>query len=240
VYPFWGRFFEVTALRKFGIGIFTAAAAFVVIAFIERQILHGQTVSAWWQIFAYVILTCSEVLVSITALEFSYKQAPLKMKSFVMALFYLSISLGNVMFAVVNSAIERPVRVASVEVGPETWVVTEEPTQFVVGQKIDFSQGSGIELVMPDGKGGPLQGTYLVGDVQGGRLKLVDVATRAPVVSFGTFDPAAKVSTARLVGPEYFLLFIGLGTLAGVVFIFYARTYKERAYVRPESGAAAS
>ena len=43
----------------------------------------------WWQILAYVVLTATEVLVSITALEFSYKQAPLRMKSFIMALFLL-------------------------------------------------------------------------------------------------------------------------------------------------------
>ena len=51
--------------------------------------------SVWWQILAYVVLTASEVLVSITALEFSYKQAPLRMKSFIMALFLFSTSVGQ-------------------------------------------------------------------------------------------------------------------------------------------------
>ena len=41
-------------------------------------------------------ITGAEVLVSITALEFSYTQAPNSMKSFIMGLFLLSVSLGNV------------------------------------------------------------------------------------------------------------------------------------------------
>jgi proton-dependent oligopeptide transporter, POT family len=42
------------------------------------------------------------VLVSITCLEFSYTQAPGKMKSVVMSLFLLSISAGNAFTSAVN------------------------------------------------------------------------------------------------------------------------------------------
>ncbi len=55
-----------------------------------------------WQILAYLVLTAAEVLVSVTCLEFSYTQAPKKMKSFVMSLFLLSVSAGNVLTALVN------------------------------------------------------------------------------------------------------------------------------------------
>ncbi|MBU6310051.1 MAG: MFS transporter, partial [Planctomycetes bacterium] len=44
----------------------------------------------------------AEILVSITCLEFSYTQAPPQMKSFVMSLYLLSISLGNLFTAAVN------------------------------------------------------------------------------------------------------------------------------------------
>jgi POT family proton-dependent oligopeptide transporter len=47
-------------------------------------------------------------MVSITCLDFSYTQAPKKMKSFIMAIFLLSISLGNAFTAVVNAVIENP------------------------------------------------------------------------------------------------------------------------------------
>ena len=55
-----------------------------------------------WQLFAYVVLTAAEVLVSITCLEFSYTQAPNKMKSLIMSLYLLSVSAGNFLTALVN------------------------------------------------------------------------------------------------------------------------------------------
>ena len=47
-------------------------------------------------------------MVSITCLEFSYTQAPKTMKSFVMAFFMLSISLGNLFTSAVNFIIRNP------------------------------------------------------------------------------------------------------------------------------------
>ena len=64
--------------------------------------------SVGWLILAYVLLTSAEVMVSITCLEFSYTQAPKKMKSFIMAVFLLSISLGNTFTALVNKFIQNP------------------------------------------------------------------------------------------------------------------------------------
>jgi POT family proton-dependent oligopeptide transporter len=71
IYPLWSKFFNVTPLRKIGIGFFLTASSFVIVSWIEQQIQNGHTVSAWWQILAYAVLSASEVLVSITGLEFS-------------------------------------------------------------------------------------------------------------------------------------------------------------------------
>jgi len=60
-----------------------------------------------WQFVAYVILTAAEVMVSITCLEFSYTQAPKKMKSLIQAVFLLSISVGNAFTAAVNAFIQN-------------------------------------------------------------------------------------------------------------------------------------
>ena len=65
----------------------------------------GYKPSIAWQFIAYIILTAAEVMVSITCLEFSYTQAPRKMKSFIMSVFLLSISLGNAITAAVNAII---------------------------------------------------------------------------------------------------------------------------------------
>ncbi|CAN5311330.1 N/A [soil metagenome] len=105
IYPFMGRFFEVTPLRRIGIGLFITAFSFLVIAYIQHLIDLGQRPSLWWQMLAYAILTMGEVMVSITALEFSYTQAPNKMKSAVMAAFLFSVSMGNMFTAGVNFVI---------------------------------------------------------------------------------------------------------------------------------------
>jgi len=107
VYPFLGRFVQVRPLRKMGLGFFVTVSSFLLLAWVESRIGRGEAPSIAWQLLAYLLLTIGEVLVSITCLEFSYTQAPKKMKSFVMACFLLSISLGNVFTAAVNHFIQN-------------------------------------------------------------------------------------------------------------------------------------
>lgn len=102
VYPAMGRLFAVTPLRKVGIGMFTAAAAFAIPTLAQQAIDAGGTPHIGWQLLAYVVLTSAEVMVSITCLEFSYTQAPRAMKSFVMAFFMMSIAAGNLFTSAVN------------------------------------------------------------------------------------------------------------------------------------------
>jgi len=102
------KLFTLTALRKISIGMFITALSFVISAWIEVQISAGHKPSIGYQALAYIILTAAEVMVSITALEFSYTQAPKRMKSFIQAVFLLSISLGNAFTAAVNAVIENP------------------------------------------------------------------------------------------------------------------------------------
>jgi len=107
IYPAIDKVFPLTALRKIGLGLFVAASPFVVSALIEARIVAGETPSIGWMVLGYVLLTSAEIMVSITCLEFSYTQAPKKMKSFIMAVFLLSISLGNAFTAIVNAVIEK-------------------------------------------------------------------------------------------------------------------------------------
>ena len=249
IYPLAAKVFTVTPLRKIGAGLFMCASSFLIVSWIEAQIQAGHKVSLWWQICAYMVLSASEVLVSITALEFAYKQAPLKMKSTIMSLFLLSASLGNLVTAGVNNWMVLPVHATGVEVGAQTWVTLEDTSRFVVGQKIDFAdKTTGLEVVRHGGSGGKdvgdtteaLAGTYLVseGDQGNHRVELMDAGNRQPVVSSGTFTPAAaKVTTYKLVGPQYFNFFAELMAAVGVLFVFYAMFYKERTHVRTEGGA---
>jgi proton-dependent oligopeptide transporter, POT family len=105
VYPFLGRFFVVTPLRKIGIGLFITVAAFVIPSLIQESIDAGGAPHIGWQFLAYALMTAAEIMVSITGLEFSYTQAPRRMKSFVMGVFLLSITLGNLFTAQINGYI---------------------------------------------------------------------------------------------------------------------------------------
>ncbi|MGH8460338.1 MAG: MFS transporter [Stenotrophobium sp.] len=235
IYPLWAKFFKVTPLRKIAIGLFTIAGSFMIVSWIEGRIQGGHVVSVWWQILAFVVLTCSEVLVSITALEFSYKQAPLKMKSFIMALFLLSTSVGNLFTAGVNYLMVRPLQATAIETGAQTWVHLADVSNFVTGQKIDFGGNSGIVATESTGQSHPLAGTYLVEQVDepGQRVALMDVVNRKPIASSGQFDAAkAQVSTYRLVGPQYFNFFVYLMCGVGVIFILVAIFYSEKDHVR--------
>jgi len=108
IYPAVGRFVKVTPLRRFGAGLWAAAAAFLIIAWIQTHIDAGQHPHIAWQILAFVVLTAGEVMLSVTHLEFSYTQAPRKMKSLVMCTYLGAISLGNVFTAAVNFFIQNP------------------------------------------------------------------------------------------------------------------------------------
>lgn len=108
LYPFLGRYFTLTGLRKITIGVVLAALSFVICAFIETRIQAGGTPSILFQMLAYVVLTAAEVMVSVTALEFAYTQAPNSLKSFVMSFYLLSVSAGNLIAAFVNGIIENP------------------------------------------------------------------------------------------------------------------------------------
>ena len=238
IYPLMGRLFEVTPLRKIGVGLFLTGGSFLIVSWIEQRIQSGMRVSVWWQILAYVVLTASEVLVSITALEFSYKQAPLRMKSFVMALFLLSISFGNAITAIVNSAMVVPLTRSSVETGEQTWVNLPPGAHFVVGQKVDFSGHTGVTVRSSGGATDELAGTYRTAEVTGNRIRLMDSAHRKSVASTGTWDAEhGQVSTYKLVGPQYFNFFAyGIEGFA-VLFILVAALYRERSYVRADASA---
>lgn len=106
VYPLVGRFVTVTPLRKMLVGFALAALAFVGSAAIERELEAGVSLHVAWQGATYLILTAAEVLVSVTALEFSYTQAPRTMKSLVMSLYLLSVTAGNLLTAGINRLIQ--------------------------------------------------------------------------------------------------------------------------------------
>jgi POT family proton-dependent oligopeptide transporter len=108
IYPRLERHVRITPLRKIGAGMFLTAFSFALAAWIQSALDAGATPSIGWQLLNYVVLTASEVMVSITCLEFSYTQAPPVMKSFVMSFFMVSVAAGNLFTSAVNFFIQNP------------------------------------------------------------------------------------------------------------------------------------
>ncbi len=108
VFPFIEkRGIKLTPLRKMSFGMMLAGTAFIAVALIQSRIeavgltlvddqgVKYSSVSIGWQLIPYWLMTMSEVLVSITGLEFAYTQAPKRMKSIVMSFWLLCVSFGN-------------------------------------------------------------------------------------------------------------------------------------------------
>ncbi|HEY8930557.1 MAG TPA: MFS transporter, partial [Mucilaginibacter sp.] len=93
-------------LRRLGAGLILTALSFVVIGFTHASIENGGSPSIWWQVLAFLILSAAEVLVSITGLEYAYTHSPKSMKSTMTGIWFLVVSFGNLITALVNGLIE--------------------------------------------------------------------------------------------------------------------------------------
>jgi len=99
--PLEKRGIVVRPLQKMTVGMFLAAAAFAVGALLQARIeaAGGANVHVLWQVLQYIVMTTSEVLISVTGLEFAYTQAPRRMKSTIMGFWLLGVTFGNVLVA---------------------------------------------------------------------------------------------------------------------------------------------
>lgn len=120
IYPQVSRFMDFTPLRRIGVGFMLTLATIYVSGWIEQQISAGFKPSIGWQVLSYLLITSAEILISITALEFSYTQAPPRLKSLVMSLDLMSVALGNFFTARVNAYIEKVGALANLD-GAHYW-----------------------------------------------------------------------------------------------------------------------
>jgi proton-dependent oligopeptide transporter, POT family len=106
LYPALRRFgYEPTALRRMTTGIAFSGLAWIVVGAMQLVLDGGNAFTITWQVLPYALLTFGEVLVSATGLEFAYSQAPLAMKSAIMAFWSLSVTIGNLWVLVVNAGV---------------------------------------------------------------------------------------------------------------------------------------
>jgi len=69
---------------------------------------HNTQVSVWWQILAFALITYAELCISMVGLEFAYEQALPGTKSFVTAVFFLTIFVGDSLGALVVDYYDHP------------------------------------------------------------------------------------------------------------------------------------
>jgi POT family proton-dependent oligopeptide transporter len=103
LYPMAERLgWRPTALRRMTAGMFLGAGAFLISGLMQARMDHGQALSVLWQLAPYVVLEAGEVLLSATGLEFAFAQAPARLKSVVMSMWLLTISIGHFLVAVIT------------------------------------------------------------------------------------------------------------------------------------------
>jgi POT family proton-dependent oligopeptide transporter len=73
---------------------------------IQRWIEQGEHPHIGWQVIQYVIIAIAEALVSVTALEFAYTQAPRRVKGTIMSMYTLSIGGGSFVTSLVTRHVE--------------------------------------------------------------------------------------------------------------------------------------
>jgi len=93
----------VSPLGKMQVGMFVSVLSFVCAAGVQWALDAGGRPSIAWQVPQYFFLSAGEVLVSVTALEFAYTQAPLSMKSTIMSFWFVTIGVGSLLTATVAS-----------------------------------------------------------------------------------------------------------------------------------------
>lgn len=114
LYPWCERRGLLSLVGRIVVGMILAGVAFGIVALAQYWLVQRINVSIGWQVLAYVVLTVSEVMVSVTTLELTYTHSPRVSKSFVTSFYLLSIALGNGVAALYNGCL------AGVFGGPET------------------------------------------------------------------------------------------------------------------------
>jgi POT family proton-dependent oligopeptide transporter len=94
----------ISRLARMTVGMFITVLSFASAALVQHALDAGHQVNIMWQFWQFFFLAAGETLVSVTALEFAYSQAPRSMKSTIMSLWFLTFSLGNLLTGLVAKA----------------------------------------------------------------------------------------------------------------------------------------
>lgn len=99
---------EVSSIAKFNLGIIFAAISFAIMMLASYFVLNngGAQVSPWWLIASYFFLTIGELALSPISLSLMTSIAPKMIRGQVMGLWFISLSLGNVVAGLIGGGVE--------------------------------------------------------------------------------------------------------------------------------------
>jgi len=115
--PAWASL-HPTPLKRMTLGMYLATLSFALTGLLQSAIEAGAKPHVALQIPQYLVLTLAEVGVSATGLEFFFSEAPASAKSVVMALFFITTALGDLLNGVLYSALG-----SKVSLGALIWLV---------------------------------------------------------------------------------------------------------------------
>ena len=95
------RHLNPSAPAKFAIGLIVMGSGFLVMAAAAVFVAHGSKVLPTWLFFTYLMSTLGELCLSPVGLSYTTKLAPKRLVGQCMGLFFLSLSLGNLLAGLV-------------------------------------------------------------------------------------------------------------------------------------------
>lgn len=237
IYPWLSNFMSMKPMNRITMGMFVTSLSFIVIGWIESHVYVGLTTHVMWQVLAYAFLIIAEVMIYATALEFSYTQAPNQMKSFIMGLFLLSISFGNVITVAINHWLVSPAAIENIVSGEKTYLIFKNIDHISEGDKIGFQENNNVLEIDKEGKETFLSGTYLIGKVVP-KLRKAELwnINRESVATKGEFVASKKdadlISLYKLNGSAYFYFYAIIMVFTAIIFIAVANNFKEKEYIQ--------
>ena len=97
---------ELSSITKFTLGIIGAGVGFGIMIFASKAVLAtGQSVSMWWIVASMWFLTMGELCLSPVGLSIMTKLAPSVIRSQIMALWFISSALGNVIAGLIGGGV---------------------------------------------------------------------------------------------------------------------------------------
>lgn len=101
-----------TNMQKIGAGMFLAAGSFVLSALVQAMIDGAEAagepkIPVMWMLPQYIVITAAEILVSTIGQAWMFSQAPETMRATMLAFWFASVGIGDVLAGVLYSALEH-------------------------------------------------------------------------------------------------------------------------------------